>query len=136
MMDLRQNVFGVLTYVENVGFLSFLPSSICTCHYIATWKTIGPNVLFSIYGTKNGEDDWIGIGFSKENKEMNGTDIILGYFDKNSNGVIKDYYAEGRKIKEDKSQDIFDTGIVRKDGITILKFKRKIITSDMVSLSI
>ena len=75
------------------------PKSICTCHYIATWKTIGPNVQFSIYGTKNGEDDWIGIGFSKENKEMNGTDIILGYFDKNSNGVIKDYYAEGRKIK-------------------------------------
>ena len=67
---------------------------------------------------------------------MNGTDIVLGYFDKNSNGVIKDYYAEGRKIKEDKSQDIFDTGIVRKDGIKILKFKRKIVTSDTVSLSI
>ena len=54
---------------------------------------------------------------------MNGTDIILGYFDKNSNGVIKDYYAEGQKVKEDTSQDIFDTGIVRKDGITNLKFK-------------
>ena len=117
-------------------FFSSLPSSICTCHYIATWKSIGLNVQFSIYGTKNGENDWIGIGFSKENKEMNGTDIILGYFDKNSNGVIKDYYAVGRKIKEDKSQDIFDTGIMRKDGITILKFKRKIITSDMVIMSI
>ena len=119
-----------------MDFFSPLPSSICTCQYIATWEKIGPSIQFSIYGTKNGEDDWIGIGFSKINKEMNGTDIILGYFDKNSNGVIKDYYAEGRKIKEDKSQDIFDTGIVRKDGITILKFKRKIVTSDMVSLSI
>ena len=63
---------------------------------------------------------------------MNGTDVILGYFDKSSHGVIKDYYAEGQKVKEDTSQDIFDTGIVRKDGITILKFKRKIVTSDKV----
>lgn len=63
---------------------------------------------------------------------MNGTDIILGYFDKNNNGVVKDYYSEGQKVKEDKSQDIFDTGIARKDGSTILKFKRKIVTSDKV----
>lgn len=109
-----------------------LPFSICTCQYIVIWKTIGPNIQFSIYGTKNGEDDWIGIGFNKENKKMNGTDIILGYFDKNNNGVVKDYYSEGQKVKEDKSQDIFDTGIARKDGSTILKFKRKIVTSDKV----
>ena len=120
---------------KNGEYFSPLPFRTCTCQYIVTWDIIGSNIQFSIYGTKSGENDWIGIGFNKENKEMNGTDIILGYFDKNSNGVIKDYYAEGRKIKEDKSQDIFDTGIVRKDGITILKFKRKIVTSDMVSLS-
>ena len=106
--------------------------STSTCQYIVTWEIIGSNIQFSIYGTKNREDDWIGIGFNMENKEMNGTDIILGYFDKNCNGVIKDYYAEGQKVKEDKSQDIFDTGIAREDGSTILKFKRKIVTSDKV----
>ena len=69
---------------------------------------------------------------------MFGTDIILGYFDKNIgfDGVIKEFYAIGElRPKEDKSQEIFDTGISKKDGRIILEFKRKFKLSSEVSFS-
>ena len=58
---------------------------------------------------------------------MAGTDIILGYFEKGiGDGVIKEFNAIGNfRPKVDKAQDIYDTGITRKDGRIILKFKRK-----------
>ena len=66
---------------------------------------------------------------------MFGTDIILGYFDK-SIGVVKEFYAIGElRPKEDKSQEIYDTGITKKDGRIILEFKRKLKLSSEVSFS-
>lgn len=61
------------------------------------------------------------------------TDIVLGYFDQQGNGVVKDLYADNYiPPKEDESQDIFDTSIERLDGVTTLKFKRSISSSDEV----
>ena len=81
---------------------------------------------------QTGEDEWIGIGFST-NQVMPETDIILGYFDQQGKGVVKDFYADNYiPPKEDESQDIFDTSVERLDGVTTLKFKRSISSSDEV----
>ena len=61
------------------------------------------------------------------------TDIILGYFDLEGNGIIKDFYADNYiPPKEDESQNIFDASIERLDGVTTLKIKRSISSSDEV----
>ena len=120
--------------------LSFLSSSIA-CEYTVKWNKPrtrglidGSSIQFLVIGTKNIENDWIGIGFNRRNKEMKGTDIILGYFDNAGTGVIKDFYAKRYgSVEEDEIQDIFDTRIERKDGITMLEFKRKIVSSNEVS---
>ena len=122
-------------------FSLFILSSSIACEYTVKWnkprtrRSIdGVSIQFLVIGTKNGEDDWIGIGFNRRNKEMKGTDIILGYFDDAGNGVIKDFFAERYGLdEEDEFQDIFDTRIERKDGITKLEFKRKIVSSNEVS---
>ena len=59
------------------------------------------------------------------------TDVVLGFFDEDGNGIIKDYYASNYiPPKEDESQDLLDTEIKRLDGVTTIKFKRKFDTSD------
>ena len=102
------------------------------CQYKATWETNdNDEIAFTVIG-KTGEDEWIGIGFST-NQVMPETDIVLGYFDLEGNGVVKDFFADNYiPPKEDESQDIFDTSIERLDGITTLKFKRSISSSDEV----
>ena len=99
------------------------------CQYNASWKIIGNDISF-IVSAKTGEDEWIGIGFSR-NQVMPQTDIIIGYFDKDGNGVIKDYYADAYTTpKEDESQDIFETNIEFKDGVTTLRFMKSIWPSE------
>ena len=102
------------------------------CQYKATWETNdNDEIAFTVIG-QTGEDEWIGIGFST-NQVMPETDIVLGYFDLEGNGVVKDFFADNYiPPKEDESQDIFDTSIERLDGITTLKFKRSISSSDEV----
>ena len=102
------------------------------CQYKATWETNdNDEIAFTVIG-QTGEDQWIGIGFST-NQVMPETDIVLGYFDLEGNGVVKDFFANNYiPPKEDESQDIFDTSIERLDGITTLKFKRSISSSDEV----
>ena len=117
-------------------------SSSIACEYTVKWNKPrskrlidGSSIQFLVIGTKNYENDWIGIGFNRRNNGMKGTDIILGYFDNAGTGVIKDFYAERNYglDEEDEIQDIFDTRIERKDGITMLEFKRKIALSNEVS---
>ena len=102
------------------------------CQYKATWETNdNDEIAFTVIG-QTGEDEWIGIGFST-NQVMPETDIVLGYFDQQGNGVVKDFFADNYiPPKEDKSQDIFDASIERLDGIATLKFKRSISSSDEV----
>ena len=102
------------------------------CQYKATWETNdNDEIAFTVIG-QTGEDEWIGIGFST-NQVMPETDIVLGYFDLEGNGVVKDFFADDYiPPKEDESQDIFDTSIERLDGITTLKFKRSISSLDEV----
>ena len=113
----------------------FLSQSRDTCDYTVNWEyPINESVAFLVTG-KVSDSSWIGIGFNKEKKQMFGTDIILGYFDK-SIGVIKEFYAIGElRPKEDNSQEIYDTGITKKDGRIILEFKRKFTLSSEVSFS-
>ena len=86
---------------------------------------------FTVTG-KTVEESWIGIGFSS-NQKMPDSDIILGYFDQEGNGVVKDFYTDNYvPPSEDESQDIFDISIESKDGMTTLKFKRSITASDEV----
>ena len=78
------------------------------------------------------ESDWIGVGFS-ENNVMPQTDIIVGFFDSEGKAVIKDYFAVGYSPpKEDESQDIKESTLARKDGLTTMTFKRSISTTDKV----
>ena len=135
-------MFGLITYKSCYQFWIvllfnplFLSQSRDTCDYTVNWEyPINESVAFVVTG-KVADSSWIGIGFNKEKKQMFGTDIILGYFDK-SIGVIKEFYAIGElRPKEDKSQEIFDTGITKKDGRIILEFKRKPKLSSEVSFS-
>ena len=88
------------------------------------------NELEIIVSGKVDDDEWIGIGFS-DNPVMPETDIVLGFFDQNGNGVVKDYYTDNYiPPKEDDSQDIKETSLERKDGITTMRFKRSLKSSD------
>ena len=127
------------------SFLSFLPSRLIDCEYDVFLFQNGNAVQFYVSSTTIGEKDWIGVGFNRGNTEMKGTDIILGYFDNDGKGVIKDYYyAESGNIapKEDESQDVMNStstlsfGIQREDGNTFMEFIRKIGLTNEVSLSI
>eukprot|EP00002_Diphylleia_rotans_P009567 TRINITY_DN19957_c0_g1_i1.p1 TRINITY_DN19957_c0_g1~~TRINITY_DN19957_c0_g1_i1.p1 ORF type:complete len:377 (+),score=87.59 TRINITY_DN19957_c0_g1_i1:50-1180(+) len=72
---------------------------------------------------------WIGIG-TGPNKDMKGADIIMA---KVTNGVLEivDYYAKGneRPIR-DNQQDFSATSGQEVDGITTVKFTRKLNTGD------
>ena len=58
------------------------------------------------------------------------TDIILGFFDQDGNGVVKDYYTDNYiPPREDESQDISKTSLERKDGVTTMRFRRAIASS-------
>ena len=132
-------MFGLKSFYQCWILLLFNPFFLSTsrdsCDYTVNWEyPINESVAFVVTG-KVADSSWIGIGFNKEKKQMFGTDIILGYFDK-SIGVIKEFYAIGElRPKEDKSQEIFDTGITKKDGRIILEFKRKLKLSSEVSFS-
>ena len=59
------------------------------------------------------------------------TDIVLGFFDEDGNGVVRDYFANGYSSPvEDEMQDIIDPTIERKNGITTFKFKRNLTSVD------
>jgi hypothetical protein len=97
------------------------------------------------------DTDWVGIGFSLDNAMVKiysyivkknptlqdififqpETDIVVGFFDKDGNGIVQDYYTTGYSPPElDDSQDISETSIERKDGVTTIRFKRSLETSD------
>ena len=104
------------------------------CIYKVTWTQIGNEIEVTVTGKVKDESDWIGVGFS-ENNVMPQTDIIVGYFT-DGNAVVKDYYSVGYSPpQEDESQDIRETSLARKDGFTIMKFKRSISTTDKVRVS-
>ena len=100
--------------------------------------TLNASVEFYVIG-KLVDSSWIGIGFNKEkNKKMKGTDIIMGYFDEKDVSVIKDFHATATigTPKVDKSQDLISSKLTKKDGFVMLQFKRNIVSSDKVSISV
>ena len=101
--------------------------------------TLNASVEFYVIG-KLVDSSWIGIGFNKEkNQKMKGTDIIMGYFDEEKNiDVIKDFHATATigTPKVDKSQDLISSKLTKKDGFVMLQFKRNIVSSDKVSISV
>ena len=55
----------------------------------------------------------------------------MGYFDEEGNGVVKDHYtANYIPPSADSNQDLTETEIKRVNGITTMKFKRLLDTSD------
>ena len=55
----------------------------------------------------------------------------MGYFDEEGNGVVKDHYTSNYiPPSADSSQDLLETEIKRVNGITTMKFKRLLDTSD------
>ena len=65
--------------------------------------------------------------------------IIMGYFDEEKNiDVIKDFHATATigTPKVDKSQDLISSKLTKKDGFVMLQFKRNIVSSDKVSISV
>ena len=102
------------------------------CTYKVTWTQIDNDIEVTVSGIVQDESDWIGVGFS-ENNVMPQTDIIVGFFDSEGKAVIKDYYAVGYSPpQEDESQDIKESTLARKDGLTTMTFKRSISTTDEV----
>ena len=102
------------------------------CTYEVKWTKIDNEIEVTVSAMAMDESDWIGVGFSKNNV-MPETDIVVGFFDENGNAIVKDYYSFFYSPPtEDKSQDIKDTSLSRKDGLTTMKFKRSINSSDEV----
>ena len=61
------------------------------------------------------------------------SDVVIGYFDEDGNGIVQDYYLSGYNSPTlDKVQDLKDAEIQRVDGINTLKFKRSLDTSDSI----
>ncbi|MFD2176671.1 cytochrome and DOMON domain-containing protein [Veronia pacifica] len=70
---------------------------------------------------------WIGLGFGKN---MSNADAIIGYL---TRGEVADSHMTGRfssSITKDEHQNIHDASIVSENGVTVMVFKRPIVTSD------
>eukprot|EP00795_Rhopilema_esculentum_P003452 gene3452-1831_t len=77
---------------------------------------------------------WVAFGISAGlSGSMKGADIVVGWVDSKGKGHLKDYhgpsYGNGWPI-EDKKQNYDYVGSSETNGVTVLKFKRKLVTCD------
>jgi len=83
---------------------------------------------------------WIGFGISAGlSGSMIGADIAIGWVDSQGKGHLKDYHGQEAKNGLpilDKSQDYNLVGSSESNGVTVLKFTRKLVTCDKEDRSI
>ena len=81
---------------------------------------------------------WVGFGISVGlTGSMKGADIVIGYVDGNGRGHLSDRHAAANTMPSvDAQQDYELLGASEAGGITILKFKRKLVTCDKNDLAI
>ena len=64
-------------------------------------------------------------------KSIKGADIVIGWVQENGQATLRDFYsADGRSIQEDESQDYELVVGYEDEGVTVLRFRRKIETCD------
>lgn len=97
--------------------------------YQLFWKIINDDeIQFEVHCKSTG---WVGLGLST-NGGMAGSDIVIGWV-KNGKAYLKDCYAsEKAQPIEDLEQNYELIDGAEADGYTILKFKRKLITCDLL----
>lgn len=96
------------------------------------WKIEGDNISVAIKGKTLG---WISIGFIPTD-DMKDGDIIMGWVDNNAKVHIKDEFSTGKTgphapdTELGGTDDILISGGTEDNEITIIEFKRKLITGD------
>lgn len=107
-----------------------------TCEYYASWETIGRGDEMKFYIETTNINTWTGIGFS-DNQRMTQTDAVIGWIDSRSGRpFLMDTWITGyAPPKLDNEQNIENISGVNRDGVTVLEFTRKRVTSDKNDLS-
>ncbi|XP_064622631.1 DBH-like monooxygenase protein 1 homolog [Lineus longissimus] len=94
--------------------------------YTVFWKFDNDTVTFEIHVETLG---WVGFGFSPSGG-MRGSDVVMGWV-KDGIPHLSDRHAAGHALpKRDESQDYELLLGEEKDGLTILKFRRALVTCD------
>lgn len=78
----------------------------------------------------NNPNGWIAWGLSP-NGNMYPSDVVLAYFNEKGEGVLEDRHTVAKSPSiMDKNQDYHKLSMTRADGMTIVKFTRKLILCD------
>ena len=68
---------------------------------------------------------------SVPHQKHKGADIVIGWVQENGQATLRDFHsADGRTIEEDESQDYELVVGYEDEGVTVLRFRRKIETCD------
>ena len=71
---------------------------------------------------------WVSLGLS-HTKSIKGADLVIGWVEDDGKATLKDFHSiDGRVIEEDQSQDHELIVGYETEGITVLRFKRKVIS--------
>nr|XP_031827935.1 uncharacterized protein LOC116424971 isoform X3 [Nomia melanderi] len=107
-----------------------------TCEYSIQWTYKSRRDQLSFVISTTHTNTWTGIGFSDDEK-MSQTDAVLGWVDdKSGRAFLMDTWISGYNAPLlDPSQDIFNIGGTKADGVTTLRFSRKRVTKDNRDLS-
>ncbi|XP_078043273.1 DOMON-like domain-containing protein nahoda isoform X2 [Augochlora pura] len=107
-----------------------------TCEYSIQWSYKSRKDQLSFVISTTHTNSWTGVGFSDDEK-MSQTDAVLGWVDdKSGRAFLMDTWISGYNAPLlDPSQDIYNTGGSKADGVTTLRFSRKRVTKDNKDLS-
>lgn len=119
-----KNAFGVLFHKEEV----------IKDYYTLEWGVENGVIEFQCTVKTVG---WIGIGISPAGAMPN-SDIVMAWIDKDGKAVVSDRHVGSSPALpiEDKSQDLMDANVTESNGITTLRFKRKLVACDVDDLTI
>ena len=92
------------------------------------WKVESPNISFKVSCNTTG---WVALGFNGS-AQMQGADIVMGYYNAGTGAVVQDHYATGHTAPlVDVSSDITAIAAVERDGNTEIRFTRALDTQDV-----
>jgi len=94
---------------------------------LVSWTLMGDQVEFQVEAKTAG---WVAMALS-HTKSIKGADIVIGWVQENGQATLRDFHsADGRTIEEDESQDYELVVGYEDEGVTVLRFRRKIETCD------
>lgn len=92
-----------------------------------SWTVSGDSIEFQLEAKTTG---WVAMALS-HTKSIKGADLVIGWVEESGQATLRDFHSvDGRTVVEDESQDYTLVVGYQENGLTVLRFRRKIETCD------